>query len=43
MVDIAQEVQKTVPQNVLTVNIASSFTEALDTVRESNGLYPPGM
>ncbi|KAI9455150.1 hypothetical protein BJY52DRAFT_1224767 [Lactarius psammicola] len=32
MVEIAQEVQKTVPQNVLTVNIPSSFTKALDTV-----------
>ncbi|KAI9455080.1 hypothetical protein BJY52DRAFT_1151944 [Lactarius psammicola] len=32
MVEIAQEVQKTVPQNVLTVDIPSSFTKALDTV-----------
>jgi hypothetical protein len=36
MADIAQEVQKTVPQNVMTVNIPSSYTEALDTVRDSN-------
>ncbi|KAH8986018.1 hypothetical protein EDB92DRAFT_1818469 [Lactarius akahatsu] len=32
MVDIAKEVQKTVPQNVLTVNLPSSFTNVLDTV-----------
>ncbi|KAH9005511.1 hypothetical protein EDB86DRAFT_2795794, partial [Lactarius hatsudake] len=32
MVDIAQKVQKTVPQGVLTVNIPSSFTTALDPV-----------
>jgi hypothetical protein len=38
MVEIAQEVEKTVPQNVATVNIPSSFTNVLDTVRESNGL-----
>ena len=38
MADIAKEVQKTVPQNVLAVNLPSSFTNALDTVRESNGL-----
>ena len=36
MVEIAQEVQQTVPQTLLTVNIPSSFTEALDTVRGSN-------
>jgi hypothetical protein len=33
MVDIAQKVQKALPQDALTVNIPSSFTEALDTVR----------
>jgi hypothetical protein len=33
MVEIAQGIQQTVPQNPLTVNIPSSFTEALDTVR----------
>jgi len=38
MADIAKEVQKTVPQNVLAVNLPSSFTNALDTVRESIGL-----
>ncbi|KAI9455078.1 hypothetical protein BJY52DRAFT_1122217 [Lactarius psammicola] len=32
MVDIAKEVQKTVPQNVLTVDLLSSFTNALDTI-----------
>ncbi|KAH9029438.1 hypothetical protein EDB85DRAFT_1967038 [Lactarius pseudohatsudake] len=32
MVDIAQEVQKTVPEGVLTVNIPSSFTTALDPI-----------
>ncbi|KAH8977864.1 hypothetical protein EDB86DRAFT_3157238 [Lactarius hatsudake] len=32
MVDIAKEVQKTAPQNVLTVNLPSSFTNVLDTV-----------
>ena len=43
MVEIAQEVQQTVPHDPLTANIPSSFTEALDTVRESNRLSPPGM
>ena len=43
MVEIAQEVQQTVPQDALTANIPSSFTEALDTVRESNRLSPPEM
>ncbi|KAH9021918.1 hypothetical protein EDB84DRAFT_1678554 [Lactarius hengduanensis] len=32
MVDIAEEVQKTVPEGVLTVNIPSSFTTALDPI-----------
>ncbi|KAH9005515.1 hypothetical protein EDB86DRAFT_1452107 [Lactarius hatsudake] len=32
MVEIAQEVQKTVPEGVLTVNIPSSFTTALDQI-----------
>jgi hypothetical protein len=32
MVEIAQEIQQTVPKDLLTVNIPSSFTEALDTV-----------
>jgi hypothetical protein len=36
MVEIAQEIQQTVPQDLLTVNISSSFTEALDTVRFKN-------
>ena len=40
MVEIAQEVQQTVPQTLLTVNIPSSFTEALDTVRGSNRPLP---
>lgn len=38
MVDIAKEVQNTVPQNVLTANIPSSFTAALDTVSELHRL-----
>ncbi|KAH9059749.1 hypothetical protein EDB87DRAFT_1562862, partial [Lactarius vividus] len=33
MVNIAREVQKTVPQGMLTANIPSSFTKALDPVR----------
>ncbi|KAF8270147.1 hypothetical protein EI94DRAFT_1723596, partial [Lactarius quietus] len=33
MVEIAQEVQQTVPQDRQTVNIPSSFTDALDTIQ----------
>ena len=36
MVAIAQNVQKAVPQDALAINMSSSFTEALDTVREPN-------
>ena len=43
MVEIAQGVQHGVPQELLAANIPSSFTEALDTVRESNGLVLPVM
>lgn len=43
MVEIAQGVQRGVPQELLAANIPSSFTEALDTVRESNGLVLPVM
>jgi hypothetical protein len=41
MVEIAQEIQQTVPKDLLAVNIPSSFTEALDTVRGSKTLSPP--
>ena len=43
MVEIAQGVQRGFPQELLAANIPSSFTEALDTVRESNGLVLPVM
>jgi hypothetical protein len=33
MVEIAQEVEKSAPRNSLTNNIPSSYTEALDTVK----------
>jgi hypothetical protein len=41
MVEIAQEIQQTVPPDLLTVTIPSSFTEALDTVRGSKTRVPP--
>ena len=33
MVEVAQEVEKSAPRNSLTNSIASSYTEALDTVK----------
>ena len=41
MVEIAKGVQQTVPPELLTANIPSSFTEALDEVRALNRLVPP--
>ena len=39
MVEVAQEVEKSAPRNSLTNSIASSYTEALDTVKFFRGVF----